>query len=154
MKKENEKTNIEVAEVVNQVEKVLSKKEEKKAKKAKKQEKVEAKEKENTTSKKEEKKAKKNKKSKEKEVINEVKAQNKVNLVEEVISKREVKYKYPDDCTDTLSRKKFRQQVRNKLHQLELEMYRIQDKQSKQFQEKEKEYKAYKKQYVKEGAAA
>jgi len=74
--------------------------------------------------------------------------------VEEVISKREVKYKYPEDCIDTLSRKKYRQQVRNKLHQLELEMYRIQDKQSKEFKRKSKEYESYKKEVLKEGAAA
>lgn len=95
------------------------------------------------------KKTKKNKK-----VLKEVKAQNEINLVEEVISKREVKYKYPEDCIDTLSRKKYRQQVRNKLHQLELEMYRIQDKQSKEFKRKSKEYESYKKEVLKEGAAA
>lgn len=87
-------------------------------------------------------------------VLKEVKAQNEINLVEEVISKREVKYKYPEDCIDTLSRKKYRQQVRNKLHQLELEMYRIQDKQSKEFKRKSKEYESYKKEVLKEGAAA
>lgn len=95
------------------------------------------------------KKTKKNEK-----VLKEVKAQNEINLVEEVISKREVKYKYPEDCIDTLSRKKYRQQVRNKLHQLELEMYRIQDKQSKEFKRKSKEYESYKKEVLKEGAAA
>lgn len=95
------------------------------------------------------KKTKKNEK-----ILKEVKAQNEVNLVEEVISKREVKYKYPEDCIDTLSRKKYRQQVRNKLHQLELEMYRIQDKQSKEFKRKSKEYESYKKEVLKEGAAA
>ena len=87
-------------------------------------------------------------------VLKEVKAQNEINLVEEVISKREVKYKYPENCIDTLSRKKYRQQVRNKLHQLELEMYRIQDKQSKEFKRKSKEYESYKKEVLKEGAAA
>ena len=94
------------------------------------------------------------KKTKSEEKSKEVKAQNEINLVEEVISKREVKYKYPEDCIDTLSRKKYRQQVRNKLHQLELEMYRIQDKQSKEFKRKSKEYESYKKEVLKEGAAA
>lgn len=95
------------------------------------------------------KKTKKNEK-----VLKKVKVQNEINLVEEVISKREVKYKYPEDCIDTLSRKKYRQQVRSKLHQLELEMYRIQDKQSKEFKRKSKEYESYKKEVLKEGAAA
>ena len=87
-------------------------------------------------------------------VTSKVKKNAEVNLVEEVISKREVKYIYPEDCQDTLSRKKFRQQVRNKLHQLELEMLRIEDKASKAFKTKEKEYNSYKNKYIKKGAAA
>lgn len=83
-----------------------------------------------------------------------IKEEVKVNLIESVISKREVKYIYPEDCQDTLSRKKYRQQVRNKLHQLELAMRRIEDKQSKEFKAKEKEYLEYKKGKVKEGVAA
>lgn len=77
----------------------------------------------------------------------------KANLIEEVVSKREVKYVYPADCQDTLSRKKFRQEVRNKVHQLELKMLRIKDKTSKEFKEAEKAYKAYKSQYVKDQVA-
>lgn len=83
-----------------------------------------------------------------------IKEEVKTNLVEAVVSKREVKYIYPENCTDTLSRKKYRQQVRNKLHQLELAMRRIEDKQSKEFKAKQKEYQEYKKGKVKEGAAA
>lgn len=83
-----------------------------------------------------------------------IKEEVKVNLIESVISKREVKYIYPEDCQDTISRKKYRQQVRNKLHQLELAMRRIEDKQSKEFKAKEKEYLEYKKGKVKEGVAA
>lgn len=75
-------------------------------------------------------------------------------LVEEVISKREVKYIYPEDCQDTLSRKTFRQKVRNQLHKLELEMLRIENKNSKEYKAKEKEYREYRSQYVKDGAAA
>lgn len=78
----------------------------------------------------------------------------KANLVEEVVSNREVKYIYPADCQDTLSRKTFRQKVRNQLHKLELEMHRIDNKNSKEFKAKEKEYKEYKAKYIKEGAAA
>ena len=87
-------------------------------------------------------------------VVKAVKKKAEVNLVEEVVTKREVKYKYPADCTDTLSRKKHGQAVRNKLHQLELEMYRIENKDSKEFKKKEKEYNDFKKANLKEGAAA
>ena len=82
-------------------------------------------------------------------VVSKVKKQAEVNLVEEVITKREVKYIYPADCQDTLSRKKHRQQVRNQLNRLELEMLRIEDKQSKEFKAKEKEYLKFKKANVK-----
>ena len=78
-----------------------------------------------------------------------IKEEVKVNLIESVISKREVKYIYPEDCQDTLSRKKHRQQVRNKLNQLELEMYRIKDKQSKEYKAKEREYLKFKKENLK-----
>ena len=146
----NEKKITTTAEFINEVQNVLNSEKPQEVKKTKKNEKVlkevKAQKKEDKTSKK---KTKKNEK-----VLKEVKAQNEINLVEEVISKREVKYKYPEDCIDTLSRKKYRQQVRNKLHQLELEMYRIQDKQSKEFKRKSKEYESYKKEVLKEGAAA
>lgn len=107
-----------------------------------------------TTPQKEEKAVKKvklvNKKAVAKEeAVKEVKKQAKANLVEEVVTKREVKYIYPEDCQDTLSRKKHRQQVRNKLNQLELEMYRIKDKQSKEYKAKEKEYLKFKKENLK-----
>lgn len=95
---------------------------------------------------------KKNKNNKDKLVA---KAQKKVeaNLVEEVVTKREVKYIYPADCEDTLSRKKFRQQVRNKIHQLELAMLRIENQDSKEFKKAKKEYLEYKNQFVKESVA-
>ena len=146
----NEKKITTTAEFINEVQNVLNSEKPQEVKKTEKNEKVlkevKAQKKEDKTSKK---KTEKNEK-----VLKEVKAQNEINLVEEVISKREVKYKYPEDCIDTLSRKKYRQQVRNKLHQLELEMYRIQDKQSKEFKRKSKEYESYKKEVLKEGAAA
>ncbi len=97
---------------------------------------------------------KKTEANKKEKVVKKIKKQAEVNLVEEVISRKEVKYIYPEDCKDVLSRKKFRQQVRNKLHQLELQMYRIQDKQSTEFKKKEKEYLSFRKKNVKEGAIA
>ena len=96
---------------------------------------------------------KKKKKSKKDKLV--AKAQKKVeaNIVEEVVTKREVKYIYPADCEDTLSRKKFRQQVRNKIHQLELAMLRIENQDSKEFKKAKKEYLEYKNQFVKESVA-
>lgn len=101
---------------------------------------------------KEEAKAKTKNPSKDK-LVKKVKEKAEVNLVEEVVTKREVKYLYPEGCEDTLSRKKFRQQVRNKIHQLELAMLRIKDQESKEYKKAQKEYLEYKKQYVKESVA-
>lgn len=84
----------------------------------------------------------------------EIKAQTTANLVEEVVSKREVKYLYPADCKDTLARKKYRAQVRAKLHALELAMHRIEDKTSKEFAKAQKEYLAFRKKNLKEGLSA
>lgn len=84
----------------------------------------------------------------------EIKAQTTANLVEEVVSKREVKYLYPADCNDTLARKKYRAQVRAKLHALELAMHRIEDKTSKEFAKAQKEYLAFRKKNLKEGVSA
>lgn len=110
---------------------------------------------------KKEKKSKKEKKasneakvSKKEKVVKAVKKEATKNLVEDVVTQREVKYIYPEDCTDTLSRKKHRQAVRNQLHKLELEMHRIEDKNSKAFKEKKKEYEAFKAANLKKNAAA
>ena len=68
---------------------------------------------------------------------------NKNQLLESVISKREVKYIYPEDCTDTLTRKSFRQKVRNKLHTLERNLFRIKDQSSKEYKEAKVAYENY-----------
>lgn len=86
-------------------------------------------------------------------LVDKTKKKVEANLVEEVVTKREVKYIYPADCEDTLSRKKFRQTVRNKIHQLELAMLRIEDQDSKEFKKAKKEYLKYKNQFVKESVA-
>lgn len=99
-------------------------------------------------------KVKKSKKAKETKEVKAIKKQVKTNLLEEVVTKREVKYIYPEDCQDTLSRKKYRQAVRNQLHKLELEMHRIEDKNSKAFKAKQKEYEEFKRANVKKGVAA
>lgn len=75
---------------------------------------------------------------------------NKTNLVEKVVSNREVKYVYPADVNDTLSRKAWRQKVRNKLEKLERDMFRIKDQKSKEYKAAEKAYNEYRKTVLKE----
>lgn len=79
----------------------------------------------------------------------EVAKQQKATLVEKVIANREVKYIYPEDVTDTLSRKTWRQKTRNKLHQLELAVSRIKDQNSKEYKKALKEYNDFKKEVLK-----
>lgn len=79
-------------------------------------------------------------KSKKEQVIKEVEKQQKPSIIEKVISNREVKYVYPEDITDTLARKKWRQQTRNELHRLEREMFRIKDQNSKEYKKAAKAY--------------
>ena len=121
-------------------------KKEKKSKKAKK-----AKAHQETETKAEGKKDKKKKKAnKEKEAtVKEVAKQQKAALVEKVIANREVKYIYPEDVVDTLSRKTWRQKTRNKLHQLELAVSRIKDQNSKEYKKALKEYNNFKKEVLK-----
>lgn len=74
-------------------------------------------------------------------------------LMEQVVSKREIKYIYPDDCIDTFARKQFRQKVRNKIHKMENQLFKMEDKTSKEYLKISKELKAYYSANVKEGAA-
>ena len=93
---------------------------------------------------------KKKKANKEKEAtVKEVAKQQKADLVEKVIANREVKYIYPKDVVDTLSRKTWRQKTRNKLHQLELAVSRIKDQNSKEYKKALKEYNDFKKEVLK-----
>lgn len=98
---------------------------------------------------KEEPKAKLVKTTTKKEVVKEVAKQQKLNIIEQVISNREVKYIYPDDVTDTLSRKKWRQQTRNELRKLEREMLRIQDHNSKEYKSAQNKYITFQKKVLK-----
>lgn len=95
-------------------------------------------------------KPKETKESKAKEeVVKEVAKQQKPNIIEQVISNREVKYIYPDDVTDTLSRKKWRQQTRNELRKLERGMLRIQDHNSKEYKSAQNKYITFQKKVLK-----
>lgn len=74
-------------------------------------------------------------------------------LMGQVVSKREIKYIYPEDCIDTLARKRFRQKVRNKIHKMENQLFKMSDKTSKEYLKISKKLKAYYSANVKEGAA-
>ena len=87
--------------------------------------------------------------TKKEEVVKEVVKQQKPNIIEQVISNREVKYIYPDDVTDTLSRKKWRQQTRNELRKLERKMLRIQDHNSKEYKSAQNKYITFQKKVLK-----
>lgn len=87
--------------------------------------------------------------TKKEEVVKEVAKQQKPNLIEQVISNREVKYIYPEDVVDTLSRKKWRQQTRNELRKLEREMLRIQDHNSKEYKSAQDKYITFQKKVLK-----
>lgn len=87
--------------------------------------------------------------TKKEEVVKEVAKQQKPNIIEQVISNREVKYIYPDDVTDTLSRKKWRQQTRNELRKLERKMLRIQDHNSKEYKSAQNRYITFQKKVLK-----
>lgn len=113
---------------------------ENKAAKAKTSKKEAKKEAEAKTSAKE---AKKEKASKKEKLTKKLALQQAVEIVEKVAKERVVKYKYPEDVTDSLSRKTWRQKVRSKLRQLELAKSRIEDQNSKEFKEALKAYKTY-----------
>ena len=89
-------------------------------------------------------KEKKEKKAKKAKVVKEVAAQQKESILEEVVSKRGVKYIYPEDVQDTLSRKTWRQKTRNELHRLELAVSRIKDTNSKEYKKALKAYEDFK----------
>lgn len=85
--------------------------------------------------------------------IQEVTTQQKSSIAEEVVSTRDVKYLYPADITDQLARKKWRQAVRNKYHQLEREVFKFQDKNSKEYKAAFKAFEDYKAEVLKPGQA-
>ena len=87
--------------------------------------------------------------TKKEEVVKEVAKQQKPNIIEQVISNREVEFICPDDVTDTLSRKKWRQQTRNELRKLEREMLRIQDHNSKEYKSAQNKYITFQKKVLK-----
>ena len=75
--------------------------------------------------------------------VKSAKQQQEAALLEAVVSKREVKYIYPEEVKDTLARKKWRAQTRNELHRLEREMHRITDQNSKEFKAAKKAFEEF-----------
>lgn len=144
MKKEEKAQEVKKTNLVEGINSLIEEKAEK-VEKSKKALKANHKEKEA----KDETSEKKVKKTKKEKLVDKTKKKVEANLVEEVVTRREIKYIYPEDCEDTLSRKKFRQQVRNKIHHLELAMLRIEDHDSLEFKRAEKEYLEYRTQFVK-----
>lgn len=101
-------------------------------------------------SKKEAKAEKPEKPSKKDKLTKKIALQQAVEIVQKVAKERVVKYKYPEDVTDSLSRKTWRQKVRSKLRQLELAKARIEDQNSKEFKKALKEYEAYRSEVLQE----
>lgn len=91
--------------------------------------------------------------AKKESTIQEVTKQQAVSIAEKVVSTRDVKYLYPADIQDQLARKKWRQTVRNKYHALEREVFKFQDKNSKEYKAALKEFEAYKAEVLKPGQA-
>ena len=83
------------------------------------------------------------KKAKKDKLTKKLALQQAVEIVEKVAKERVVKYKYPEDVKDSLSRKTWRQKVRSKLRQLELAKARIEDQNSKEFKKALKAYNEY-----------
>jgi hypothetical protein len=67
---------------------------------------------------------------------------NKAKNLKEVISSRELKYIYPADCTDPLSRKAFRQKVRAKLSKFDRDLEKVTGKKRSTLSKEFKSYKA------------
>lgn len=96
---------------------------------------------------------KKKKKTAKNQAVEDTANQQKPSIIEEVISHRDVKYIYPEDVTDTLSRKSWRQKVRAKLRQLERDMFRITDQNSKEYKKAKKAYEEYRAEVLKPAQA-
>jgi hypothetical protein len=93
-------------------------------------------------------------KKKKDKVVKEVAKKQESSIVEEVVAHRDVKYIYPEDITDTVARKKWRQEVRNKYRALEREMNKfIMDQESKDYKKAKKAFEAYAKEVLKPGMA-
>ena len=89
--------------------------------------------------------------AKKEKTIKEVTKQQEASITEEVISKRDVKYLYPADCTDTLAKKKWRQEQRQEYRKLEREVFKFKDQNSKEAKAAIKKFEDFKKTILKPG---
>lgn len=64
-------------------------------------------------------------KTKKRDLAKDLKETNKAVTTHKVISHRELKYKYPKGCKDTVARKAFRQKVRNSIRRMEREIKKL-----------------------------
>lgn len=67
---------------------------------------------------------------------------NKKVITQKVISNRELKYKYPRGCKDTLARKAHRQKVRNAIRKMEREIGKLRGEDRRVLKEKLVAYQA------------
>jgi hypothetical protein len=67
---------------------------------------------------------------------------NKKVITQKVISNRELKYKYPRGCKDTLARKAFRQKVRNAIRKMERDIAKQRGEDRRVLKEKLAAYQA------------
>lgn len=146
MKKNNKLAEVISANVTNQIEGIA------KAKSSNSSKKETKKESKKVTKKKETKTAELPAAKKE-STIQEVTKQQAVSIAEKVVSTRDVKYLYPADIQNQLARKKWRQAVRNRYHALEREVFKFQDKNSKEYKAALKEFEDYKAEVLKPGQA-
>lgn len=65
-----------------------------------------------------------------------------------VTQERDLFYKYPEDTTNPLDRKKFRQKTRNTIRAYERNLSKIEDQESKDYKKLHKEYQAYRKEVL------
>lgn len=77
----------------------------------------------------------------------EPKVEKKAKEPKKVKAEREVKYLYPADCKDSLSRKKFRAKIRAEVHQFETKLEKAGEG-TKEYKATLKAFKEYKAQYL------
>lgn len=77
----------------------------------------------------------------------EPKAEKKAKEPKKAKVEREVKYLYPADCQDSLSRKKFRAKIRTEVHQFETKLEKAGEG-TKEYKATLKAFKEYKAQYL------
>lgn len=76
-----------------------------------------------------------------KNLVKDLEETNKAVTTQKVITHRELKYKYPKGCIDTVARKSFRQKVRNSIRRMEREIKKLKGEEKTVLKEKLNAYK-------------